>query len=462
MESKHTEINQKGEADNLPVQTLEPAANQPPTLQPEPMAQSNQRRIKIAEVKTRSPFNDLFPVAENVLKAIQNDIDQNGYDLSQAIIVWKKEMVVVDGHTRLLAAQNLGHQDISVCFKDFENEDAAFDYAVHNQRDRRNLSDADILRLVGHYDERKKRGGNHGNQYTVGKTDGNATSVALGKPRSGSRSSKDIAEKIGTNRGKVEKAFAIIDAGDEGPKKAVSGRSVTINKAHKELREKENLNKKSPKGEAIFSEEKNSWARFSWNPMVGCKAGCPHCPGREKAEKHFGGFKPKFRPEFLKAPQNTPLPKTNDPGDRNVHVCPVTDLFGDGVSQDRINQVLKAVEQSPDWNFFFLTKNPDRLIEIEWPENAWVGVMVDTQDGGTRAEEAFTKVKCKRKFLYCELGSEPIAFKTLEPFKWLILESGKEQPQWEWVESLLNQARQAGLPVFFGSGLKIQPKEFPK
>lgn len=102
MESKHEEINQMGEATNLLVVTPEPETNQPPTLQPEPVAQSNQRRIKIAEVKTRPPFKDLFPVAENVLKAIQNDMEQNGYDLSQAIIVWKKEMVVVDGHTRLL------------------------------------------------------------------------------------------------------------------------------------------------------------------------------------------------------------------------------------------------------------------------------------------------------------------------------------------------------------------------
>lgn len=135
------------------------------------------------------------------------------------------------------------------------------------------------------YDRRKNRGGNHGNQYTVGKTDGNATSVAIGKARTEGRSSDEIAEKIGTTRGKVEKAREIKDAFDEETKKAVKEGSKTIHKAYTELREKDNLNKKNKNGNPIFSEEKNSWARFSWNPMVGCKAGCPYCPGRKGEKK---------------------------------------------------------------------------------------------------------------------------------------------------------------------------------
>jgi hypothetical protein len=33
----------------------------------------------------------------------------------------------------------------------------ALEYAIHNQRDRRNLTDADIFRLVGLLDKREKR-----------------------------------------------------------------------------------------------------------------------------------------------------------------------------------------------------------------------------------------------------------------------------------------------------------------
>ena len=38
--------------------------------------------------------------------------------------------------------------DVLVCFHDFSDKDAAMDYAVANQRDRRNLTDAEIASLV--------------------------------------------------------------------------------------------------------------------------------------------------------------------------------------------------------------------------------------------------------------------------------------------------------------------------
>ena len=59
-----------------------------------------------SKLKTRSPFSDLFPIDEQLIKTITEHMRANGYDDSQPIVVWPKkdQLFVVDGHTRLKAA----------------------------------------------------------------------------------------------------------------------------------------------------------------------------------------------------------------------------------------------------------------------------------------------------------------------------------------------------------------------
>ena len=48
------------------------------------------------------------------------------------------------------------------------------------------------------------------------------------------------------------------------------------------------------------------WTDFTWNPVTGCKHGCPYCYAREVANRfpaHFpNGFEPMFRPKRLDEP----------------------------------------------------------------------------------------------------------------------------------------------------------------
>ena len=67
--------------------------------------------------------------------------------------------MVVDGHTRLQAAMDLGLEEVPVHKKSFPDEDAALEYAIHNQRHRRNLTEAEILRCIEAVDKRRDRGG---------------------------------------------------------------------------------------------------------------------------------------------------------------------------------------------------------------------------------------------------------------------------------------------------------------
>ena len=89
-----------------------------------------------------------------------------------------------------------------VAWKSFASEDAAVAYAIHCQRDRRNLTGADILRWVGELDKRKSHGGDRRSEQAQ---EIKASSEVMKK------SADRTAETIGTSRAKVEKARAILD-----------------------------------------------------------------------------------------------------------------------------------------------------------------------------------------------------------------------------------------------------------
>jgi protein gp37 len=150
----------------------------------------------------------------------------------------------------------------------------------------------------------------------------------------------------------------------------------------------------------------------------------------------------------------------------------MADLFGDWVPQDWIDQVLVKVREHPEWTFIFLTKNPKRLIDIEWPDNAWVGTTVDVQERVKPAEDAFRQIKAKVNFLSCEPMQEQLTFSDLSMFNWMII-GGRSvnsklpefKPPKEWIDDLVQAARAAGLKVYQKPNLDVpestRSREYP-
>jgi ParB-like chromosome segregation protein Spo0J len=172
----------------------------------------------ISELEIRVPFKTLFPVKPKDLDAITEDIQANGYDLSEPIHVWGD--TVVDGHTRLQAALEAGLDRVPVYPHDFPDEDAALAYAIGKQRRRRNLTDAEILRAVDLLDQRKRQG--------------ERTDLASSDAKSG-KSAAATAEMLGVSQTKVERARSVLDHADAATQDAVARGETTIQAAYREV-----------------------------------------------------------------------------------------------------------------------------------------------------------------------------------------------------------------------------------
>ena len=170
------------------------------------------------EIKTASPFKDLFPVKPSELERIEASMKAKGYDYGHPLILWKgHNMTVVDGHNRLAAAQKLLFAQIPVILKEFKDEAEALEYAIESQVNRRNLNDAELLRCLTELDKRKKRG---------------RQKLAQRQANSG-KSAEETAAILGVSRAKVEQIRAVNDQATDEVKDAVRAGKLSINKAYK-------------------------------------------------------------------------------------------------------------------------------------------------------------------------------------------------------------------------------------
>jgi len=176
--------------------------------------------VPVWTLKTAEPFCKLFPIKSTVLSDIIEDMATNGFDFSRPIVAWN--MTVVDGHTRLAASKKLMFNLIPVILKEFKDETEALEYAINSQVNRRNLTDAELIKCMSALDQRKAKGGN---KYLK------ASREALGK------TAQKTADLLGISRAKVERIRTVCDHASDDIKAAVSEGKMSINKAYNKTME---------------------------------------------------------------------------------------------------------------------------------------------------------------------------------------------------------------------------------
>jgi len=211
---------------------------------------------------TKEPFEGLFPIDVRTLKAVEDNMRENGYDQGVPITVWKGKRICIDGHTRLIAAETVGIEDIPAFGKHFENEDEALQYAIHCQRDRRNMTGADIAKCVNLVDKLKERGGDH-------KSEEFQESKLPSESIDPEESAEVTAKIVGTSKSKVNKIRYIDKHADDETKEALAANEITINKAYTQAKDKKggmkpvrDLNERDPKEILETQEFKKAYELF--------------------------------------------------------------------------------------------------------------------------------------------------------------------------------------------------------
>lgn len=241
-----------------------------------------------------------------------------------------------------------------------------------------------------------------------------------------------------------------------------------------------------------MNKTKIEWADATFNPVTGCLHGCEYCYARMIAERFstadkwnsFIGGHPIGKIHELEEPaiisesgRKSPYPFGFEPTfhryrlcelqhkkkPQNIFVGSMADLFGEWVPEKWIKDVLSVCDLVPIHRYLFLTKNPERYFALDGGgiipsgDNFWYGTTVTYPE-----QDYFYSNECNTF-----LSIEPI----LAPFhsirrliyfpmpKWIIIGamtgpwSKHYQPKLEWINEIVETARDLKIPVFMKDSL---------
>lgn len=210
---------------------------------------------------------------------------------------------------------------------------------------------------------------------------------------------------------------------------------------------------------------------YTWNPVTGCLHGCSYCFAERIAKRFNGsaafpnGFLPRFHEGRLGEPERIKKPS-------RIFVSDMGDLFGDWVPDQWITLVLCVALNNPQHTFLFLTKNPKRYKEFNFPDNAWLGTSVEDQAAADERIPLLLQATAKVRFISAEpllgpldlsyyLPRKPIKecpqkmlpYYNIHGIDWLIVGGetgpGARPVHPDWVRSLRDQCQSVGVPYFF-------------
>ena len=189
-------------------------------METDKFVQSKVIQMPIDELKMAQPFCEVFEIRETDLRQVMDAIRKNGFDTLYPIVVWEgHDNVVVDGHTRLIAARQLGYATVPVVSRSFSDEEAALQHTITAQRVRRSLSQAELMKCVTMLREK----------IAAGKRERSVKGLT---PVPQGRSTQVIADAVGSTRGTVDKIERITRHGDPKLIDAVRKEELSINQAH--------------------------------------------------------------------------------------------------------------------------------------------------------------------------------------------------------------------------------------
>lgn len=186
-----------------------------------------------------------------------------------------------------------------------------------------------------------------------------------------------------------------------------------------------------------MQDTKIEWADKVWNIQTGCLRKCLYCYADKMAKRLKGRygyskedpFKPTFHEDRINEPFNLYEPS-------RIFVSSMGDLFGEWVDDEIIQRVIGVAMFNPRHTFIFLTKNPGRYEQFDFPQNCWLGY---SSTGDINFQFSLTQMHKNTTFVSIEpLIENPRNLQNLVDLDWIIIgaETGnrkdkiKTDPEW--------------------------------
>lgn len=244
---------------------------------------------------------------------------------------------------------------------------------------------------------------------------------------------------------------------------------------------------------------KIEWCDVTWNPITGCNKGCRYCYARDFAHRFEGcnaGSYAMWRESHPNYPEDgnlvldAPMSRTQKNGKvvaapfpfgfhptfhryrldepakmrqgKNIFVCSMADLFGPWVPGEWIGSVMEACLNAPRHRYMFLTKFPERYMDLAKKEllpdgdNFWYGTTITSP-----VDKMMYSDKC-HTFASIEPLLEPFGSPAafgLNHIDWFIIgaetgnHEGKVVPKKEWIDDIVRHCDAQGKPVFMKDSL---------
>lgn len=253
-----------------------------------------------------------------------------------------------------------------------------------------------------------------------------------------------------------------------------------------------------------MNKTKIEWCDSTWNPVTGCLHGCPYCYAkgiamrfRHRKNHHLctgdgaispitfgrylanglheidgflwwqknGEYNEKeaiaaypfgFEPTFHRYRLDEPASKTKA---QTIFVCSMADLFGKWVPTSWIVEVLDACAAAPQHRYLFLTKNPQRYIELDKlallprGKNFWYGSTATNSETDLMFWSKDYNTFVSIEPMLAPFGDSAPA-DALHDIGWFIVgaETGsrkdKVTPERIWVEQVVDYCKSNGKPAF--------------
>lgn len=195
------------------------------------------KMVDVSELKFDREFKAVFQQENDKVVDIANDMKVNGFDKTRPIVI-TKDYIIVDGHSRFMAAKKAGLKSVPVIVKQFDSRDSTIEYEYKMQLNSRRLSDAEYFAAFLKLDEFRRSDPN-----ATGKSD-----AVIGKQLN--KSARQVSKMREIAKKATPELLEKIKSGD-----------ISLNKAYEAIKSKEakkdidldehNIPKKSQIGKGI-------------------------------------------------------------------------------------------------------------------------------------------------------------------------------------------------------------------